>query len=149
MSCVDGAPPRAAAHCYCLFWSAGVRGRPVCVYEHIPRLWTRTCGETLSQNRTERLHAPQTTRQRGTFYPGPVCLFGTDFLLALVVKNENNNLYLHMAFKKHISKMVLQLIKPVYRKAKEGHQLCEHFEILMQICDQLDLNYTYIRNTFW
>lgn len=37
------------------------------MYEHIPGLWKRTCGETLSQNRTECLHAPQTTRQRGEF----------------------------------------------------------------------------------
>lgn len=37
------------------------------MHEHIPGLRTRTCGETLSQNRTECLHAPQTTCQRGEF----------------------------------------------------------------------------------
>lgn len=37
------------------------------MYEHIPGLRTRTCGEALSQNRAERLHASQTTCQRSKF----------------------------------------------------------------------------------
>lgn len=35
------------------------------MHEHILGLWKRTRGETLSQNRTECLHSPQTTHQRG------------------------------------------------------------------------------------
>lgn len=68
-----------SAHCNCMSRSAGVGGRSVCVYEHIPGLWTRTRGETLSQNRPECVHAPQTTRQRGTFYTYPAFLLGSDF----------------------------------------------------------------------
>lgn len=41
------------------------------MYEHIPGVWTRTCGETLSQNRTECVHAPQTACQGGMFHPRP------------------------------------------------------------------------------
>lgn len=41
------------------------------MYEHIPGVWTRTRGETLSQNRTECVHAPQTARQGGMFHPHP------------------------------------------------------------------------------
>lgn len=41
------------------------------MYEHIPGVWTRTCGETLSQNRTECVHAPQKARQRGTVCSTP------------------------------------------------------------------------------
>lgn len=39
------------------------------MYEHVLGLWKRTCGETLPQNRTECLHAPQTTHQRGKTLP--------------------------------------------------------------------------------
>ena len=66
------------------------------MHEHIPGLRTRARGETLSQNRTECLHAPQATRQRGMFTPAQSFFLGLFFLCFY------GTLIQHMLFKQRM-----------------------------------------------
>lgn len=66
------------------------------MYEHISGLRTRTCGETLSQNRTECLHAPQATCQRGKVSTvSRICIGYCFFQLDKVVAVELNATVIH------------------------------------------------------